>query len=180
MRVNYFRVLELPEQLSIDLQDLERRFYALSRKWHPDRFARATAQEQQTALDTSALLNDGYRTLRHPVSRAEYFLAEKGVAAGDAKKVPPELLEEVFELNMALEELKSGDTDSLPQLRQALARFQEMLSQADSELDNDFQAWDQTASAAVLDRLRATLNRRKYISNLVRETGKALEHYVSD
>jgi molecular chaperone HscB len=182
--VNYFEFLELPDNLSIDAKDLEQRFYALSRKWHPDRFARASAEDQQKALDSSALLNDAYRTLREPVARAEYLLSLRGVGMGDAKadakKVPPELLEEVFELNMALEEVRMGDTDALPQLREAQTRFRGILGQSDRDLESDFAQWDQTHDPQLLERLRARLNHRKYISNLVRDTEQALEKYVSD
>ncbi len=180
MSVNYFEFLEIPEKLTIDPKALEQRFYTLSRKWHPDRFARAGAEEQQRALDSSALLNDAYRTLRDPVARAEYVLSRQGFAPGDAVKPPPELLEEVFELNMALEEVRMCDTEALPQLREARKRFKEMLAQADRDLESDFRAWDETAQPALLDQLRARLNRRKYIFNLVRDTGKALENHVSD
>ena len=53
-----------------------------------------------------AILNDGYRVLRDPIKRAEYLLAQEGFDIGEqrSKNVPPELLEEVFELNMLLEE----------------------------------------------------------------------------
>jgi molecular chaperone HscB len=178
--VNYFEFLDYPEKLNIGLKDLEQRFYALSRKWHPDRFVRASSADQQRALDSSALLNDAYRTLRDPVARTEYLLALKGVAAGDSQKVPPELLEEVFELNMALEEVKMGDADAIPQLRLAEQRFKQMLAQSDRDLEADFQSWDASPEPAILERLRARLNHRKYISNLVSETGKALENHVSD
>lgn len=179
-KATYFEFLDLPEKLDIDLKDLEKRFHALSRRWHPDRFARAGAEEQQRALDASALLNDAYRTLRDPVARTEYLLSLKGIAPGDSKKVPPELLEEVFELNMALEEVKMGDTDALPQLREAQARFRGMLAASDRALEDGFRAWDAEAGPEILGRLRAMLNYRKYISNLVRETEKALDNHVSD
>jgi molecular chaperone HscB len=179
-KATYFEFLELPEKLDIDLKDLEKRFHALSRRWHPDRFARASAEGQERALDASALLNDAYRTLRDPVLRTEYLLSLKGIAPGDSKKVPPELLEEVFELNMALEEVKMGDTEALPQLREAQGRFREMLADSDRALESDWRAWDASADAALLGRLRGRLNHRKYISNLLRETEKALENHVSD
>jgi molecular chaperone HscB len=180
VKATYFEFLELPEKLDIDLKDLEKRFHALSRKWHPDRFARAGAEEQRRALDASALLNDAYRTLRDPVARTEYLLSLKGIAPGDSKKVPPELLEEVFELNMALEEVKMGDTDALPQLRDAQVRFRGMLAASDRALEDDFRAWDAGVESQLLERLRSRLNYRKYISNLVRETEKALDSHVSD
>jgi molecular chaperone HscB len=179
-QVSYFAALELPEQLSIDRKDLEARFYLLSRTLHPDRFARAAPEEQQRALDASALLNDAYRVLRDPVARAEYLLSLRGLVPADSKSVPPELLEEVFELNMALEEVKMGDREAIPQLRQSHKSFQQMLAETDHGLESDFSAWDSTQNPELLDRLRARLNHRKYISNLLRETEKALESHVSD
>ena len=61
--VTFFEILELPTALSLDAADLDKRFYALSRKYHPDLYSRRPAAEQQEALDRSALLNDAYRTL---------------------------------------------------------------------------------------------------------------------
>ena len=111
--MTYYEALGLAPRLSLDLDDLKKRFYDRSRQWHPDRFSRAGAEEQQRALDMTAVLNDGFRTLRDPITRAEYFLKERGRdLSNDA---PPELLEEVFELNMALEELRGGDDSARPQ-----------------------------------------------------------------
>ncbi len=178
--MTYFEALELPEQLSLDRKDLETTFYRLSRKLHPDLFARASAADQERALDASAVLNDAYRVLRDPVTRAEYLLSLKGIAPADSKHVPPELLEEVFELNMALEEVKMGDKEALPQLRQSHLHFQGMLAETDHALESDFREWDAHGKPELLTRLRARLNHRKYISNLLRDTEKALESHVSD
>jgi len=178
--VTYFEVLEIPEKLKLDPKDLESRFYALSRKWHPDRFARAGAEEQQKALDMSALLNDAYRALRDPVARLDYFLSLKGVANGDSNKVPPSLLEEVFELNMALEELKMGDTEVVPQLQQAQEKFRGMLSSIDNRIETLFAQWDESQDTAVLNDLRALQLERNYIRNLVNSTAHALEQHVSN
>src|SRR6266567_4017366 len=107
---NFFEFFGLDAKLRVDLDELQKRFYDLSRRWHPDRFMRQSAEEQTQALQATAILNDGYRTLRDPVKRAEYLLAEEGFPIGEqrSKDVPPELLEEVFELNMMLEELRSA------------------------------------------------------------------------
>ncbi len=104
-------------ELSLDADDLKRRFYERSRQWHPDRFTRANPEDQQRSLNMTALLNDAFRTLRDSVARAEYFLRSNGLEL--SKDVPPELLEEVFELNMALEELRGGDDSARAQLEQA-------------------------------------------------------------
>ena len=84
------------------------------------------AEEQAWSLRQSSLLNDAYRTLKEPVARTAYLLKLEGVRIEDENsetrdmqtkqnRVPADLLEEVFELNMQLEEmranLKMGEDD---------------------------------------------------------------------
>jgi molecular chaperone HscB len=173
---DFFGAFGLAPKLSLDANDLQARFYALSREWHPDRFARAPAAEQERALEMTSLLNDGLRTLKDPVRRAEYVLHEHGfnLAEQRGKDVPPELLEEVFELNMALEELREGDDSAKSQIEEALANFQKIRSEIDAQLGELFTEYDVAQSQDVLARLRAILNRRRYIENLVTEATKTM------
>ena len=201
---SYFALFDLPPKLRIDTASLEKEFYAKSRKLHPDRFAAKGAEEQAAALRASSELNDAYRTLKDPITRTQYLLALEGVeleeqsrAATDAAKAsgtekkqvaPPELLEEAFELNMQLEEMRAnkkfGEDDS--QLRKDLeaakANFEGMLSQTQAELERLWQQWDaavdavdDTGKATVRDQMVALLNRRSYVRNLVRDVNEALE-----
>lgn len=178
---NYYDFFGLDRKLTVDADALQKRFYELSRQWHPDRFTRKSAGEQAQALEATSLLNDGFRTLRDPVKRAEYLLTEEGfpIAEQRSKDVPPELLEEVFELNMMLEELKSGDESARPQLEQAKQNFSGMRADIDRELANLFAKYDaaepqsETAKQA-LHEIRGVLNRRRYIENLIRDVDRAL------
>ena len=166
---DYYELLGLPRRLSLSQDDLQQRFYELSRKWHPDRFARQPEAERRYALDFSSQLNDAYRSLRDPIKRAEYVLKQEGFDIGEqrSKDVPPELLEEVFELNMALEELRSGDESVRPQLLEARNKFLAMLSEIDQQIESQFAAFDQNQSRDALLEIRNLLNRRKYIQNLI-------------
>ncbi len=80
---NYYDFFGLEHRLDLDLRDLEKRFYALSREHHPDRYTLKGREEQQRALDATAILNDAYRTLRDPLARAEYLLKENGFDIGE-------------------------------------------------------------------------------------------------
>lgn len=173
---NYYDFFGIEHRLDLDLRDLERRFYALSRQYHPDRFTLKSAEEQQTALDATAILNDGYRTLRDPLARAEYLLKENGFDIGEqgSKNVPPELLEEVFELNMALEELRAGDESARAGLEEARAKFIAMRDGIDAELKAKFAEYDGSRDRKVLAEVRGILNRRRYVWNLVNEVEKEL------
>lgn len=201
---NYFEFFSLPRKLTIDVPALEKSFYAQSRRLHPDRFAAKPIEEQEAALAQASLLNDAYRTLKDPIARTEYLLKLEGVeleeqsqratesakAAGTQKKqlIPPELLEEVFELNMQLQEMRltkqMGD-DEDPNLRRDLltaqTSFQAMLAALQGELEALWFAWDSAIDAAdqpSLDRTKAKmvvlLNRRSYVRNLVRDVAEAL------
>jgi len=178
---NFYEFFGLERKLVLDNEALQKRFYELSRQWHPDRFSRKSAQEQAEALEATAVINDGYRTLRDPVKRAEYLLTEEGFPIGEqrSRDVPPELLEEVFELNMTLEELKGGDEAARPQLESAKQNFVELRTRIDNELNALFAKYDaaepqsETAKQALHD-VRGVLNRRRYIENLLRDVDRAL------
>ena len=195
----YFTQFDLPQHLHIDLPALEKSFYAQSRRLHPDRFAARPAEEQQAALAASSTLNDAYRTLRDPILRTEYLLTREGIqleeqsrAATDAAKAsgtekkqvaPPDLLEEAFELNMALEELKMGDDpDARAQLESERTKFTAMLNEAQQQLETLWTKWDTAVDAndtaakdAAKNAMVALLNRRSYIRNLVRDVNAALD-----
>jgi molecular chaperone HscB len=199
MSPDYFTLFSLPRHLHLNLPALEKAFYAQSRKLHPDRFASKPQAEQEAALAASSQLNDAYRTLRSPLARTEYLLSLEGIqleeqsraatdaakASGTAKKqvAPPDLLEEAFELNMALEELKMGDDpDAKAQLEAARTKFTAMLDDLQSQLESLWTAWDTavdtndlTAQSSNKDAMVALLNRRSYIRNLVRDVTAALE-----
>jgi molecular chaperone HscB len=173
---DYFQLLEIPRTLNLSLDELQEQYYRLSRQLHPDRFMRKPAAEQQHALDLSSALNDAYRTLKDPIKRAQYMLSQEQFDIGEqrSKDVPPELLEEVFELNMALEEMRSGDDSARPQLEAAEKNFTGMLQEIDQLLQSLFEKYDQSQSRDVLAEIRGVLNRRKYILNLVSEVQKTL------
>lgn len=176
---DYYEFFDLPRRLGLDPEDLKNRFYMLSRLLHPDRYTRRSEQEKRFSLEASSILNDAYRVLKDPIQRAEYVLRQEGFPIGDQrnKDVPPELLEEVFELNMALDELRGGDLEVLPQLDAMRRKFLDMLAELDRDLESLFARHDgapEEARRQVLARIRSLLNRRRYISNLVQEVDKQL------
>src|SRR5215469_9823904 len=202
--MSYFEVFSLPPKLTIDTAALEKQFYTLSRKLHPDRFAGKPLAEQEAALAQSSQLNDAYRTLKDPIQRTQYLLKLEGIeleeqskAATDAARatgvekkqvVPPELLEEVFELNMQLQEMRAakqmGEDD--PDLRRDLVAakesFDQKMAQTQQELEALWTAWDagvdagdEAAKSRAKDAMVVLLNKRSYLRNLVRDVNDALE-----
>ena len=202
--LDYFSFFSLPRKLLLDVPALEKSFYVLSRKLHPDRFAAKSIGEQEAALGQASLLNDAYRTLKDPIARTEYLLGLEGIEleeqsqrateaarnTGRPKKqlIPPELLEEVFELNMQLQEMRmakeTGDEED-PQLRRDLVatqdKFQTMMMDLQEELRVLWAAWDtaldqgnEPGRSAAKTAMVVLLNRRSYVRNLLRDVGEAL------
>jgi molecular chaperone HscB len=171
MTRDYFEFFDLPRNLAIDTKDLEKRFYALSRQLHPDLHSRKSAAERDYALESTAVLNDAYRTLRDPIARAMYLLKLEGFDIGEqgTKDVPPEVLEEMFELNMALEELLESTPEGggAAYVNGPWAQTADMLAKADADLEARFSEWDASHRRETLEEIRGVLNRRKYISNLI-------------
>src|SRR5262249_7513096 len=169
--MDYFEVFGLPRTLGIDLAALEKTFHDLSRKYHPDYFTSATPAERTQAFRMTALLNDSYRTLRHPIRRVEYLVGLEGFKA-DGSKVPQALLMEVFEINEKLEDVKGGRA-SIEEVDALRAEIQEKRDRFDSELQAASLEWDELlkggASEARLKdqlvRLTEILSESSYIRN---------------
>ena len=203
---DYFTFFSLPPKLHLDTSALEKAFYSLSRKLHPDRFASKPLAEQEAALAQSSQLNDAYRTLKDPILRTQYLLTLEGIqleeqskAATEAARttgvekkqvVPPELLEEVFELNMQLAEMRAArqmgeDSESEPELRRSLLTakdaFDDKMVETQAELEALWSEWDAALDAGdrpaqlkARDAMVTLLNKRNYLRNLVRDVNEAL------
>ena len=189
---DYFSVFGLVPRLDLDLGMLEHEFHKLSRKLHPDRFGRASANEKEWSLAGTALLNDAYRTLRDPICRTQYLLKLHGAEIGeehsgkdrkDPSRAPADLLEEVFDLNMQLEEMRAAhkmgevDPELAASLTQAKKKFDGLLDDVDRDLRAQWKDWDEGNEAAresAQKTMVALLDRRRYLNNLVRDVTETL------
>ena len=183
--VDHFEVFGLPRRLGIDTAELQRKFYELSRRGHPDFHQGETPERQAEILEASARLNAAYRALRDPLARIEYLVRlEEGrntrEGATVKPKAPPELLEEMFEIQEALQEAKSGGLDA--GARETLVaqrdRLRERCEQEESRLRGPLSlAWDAAAVAERAETLKAfkdSLAVRAYLRTVIDDIDEAL------
>lgn len=114
--MDHFARLGVPAALDLEPAALDKAYFALQRQWHPDRFVAKPADERAKASVEAAALNEAYRTLKDPLSRAVYLASLKGVELpSDGKTIDdPELLMEVMDAREELEEASSvGEVDAL-------------------------------------------------------------------
>jgi len=111
-KYDYFELLGMPKRFAIDTQQLEKHYWALQRKLHPDNFHRATTREKGYSEDVSATINEAYHTLKHPNRRARYLMELMDVPLDETAGTisDPDLLTEVMEIRMQLEETEDDET----------------------------------------------------------------------
>jgi molecular chaperone HscB len=183
--VNFFEVFELPRRLAVDGEELQRRFYALARRTHPDFHQAAPPAERAAAEERAALVNAAYRTLRDPIARVDYLVRlEEGRATregADARpQAPSSLLAEMFEIQEALAEAKAGALDDAMRATLAGRRAALLARYADEEarLRGPLSAgWDAASEAerpAALAALKDALATRAYLRTVIADLAEAL------
>ncbi len=180
---DHWAVLGLERRLELERGDLERRFHALNRRFHPDYYRLRSTEEQAISLDDSAAVNAAYRTLRDPVGRVEYLLELEGMALGAAGQArpPADLFEEIMELQEARQELEASGPEAPAELRERLAAARDELEarreRTEADLVAVFPRWDvapESERRRLLGEMRDILATRAYLKTILRDLGSAL------
>ncbi len=156
---------------------LATQFRTLSRRFHPDRFGAADAATQDDALTSTALVNDAYRILKDPFTRAEYLLRrERSVKIGEMRdsKPPKELFATVMELQEALMEFQDGDESQRSSLEAARVEFTEAYEALKTKLGQLFLAYDSGDTETALDGMQDVVATRGYLRRVLDNLNKNL------
>jgi len=154
--MNFFEILEIdPPKLSLDPLSLEKKFYELSRKLHPDHRGADTE-----VLEKSAALNGAYRALKEPWVRANYILKLKGVKLGS--KLPPCLAPLYFEMQ------EVDDKQALMTLKEQLLKAKELRAH---QLTATFRAYDESPekTAEILKYIEELVLENNYAASMLRD-----------
>ena len=163
----YFTVFQIEPQFDIDTDSLEQNYRTLAARFHPDRFASASAFEQKQAVMMSSTVNEAYRTLKNPTDRAAYLLRQQGIDADapEHTSFAPEFLMQQMEWRETLAEARGGQDQT------ALTALDKEISGAQQELWQDLREAfrrQQYEDAAQLVRQGRFLDKlKKEISNLL-------------
>jgi molecular chaperone HscB len=182
--IDDFACLGLPRHLQLDAQLLAERFHERSRRIHPDFFQTKSEREQSLSLEASARLNRAYRTLRDPIERMDALIRLETGQREIAAKAPPDLVEEIFELQELLESARERHSD--PELRERLkveqGTLQQRLAELDKELEQLSARWDRAIDSdveadkqALIAAMRDRLSGRHYLVNTIDDMTMTLE-----
>lgn len=189
---DYFASFNLGYKLNIDLARLEKQYYELSRRFHPDYFQQRTKEEQEISLENTALLNKAYQCLKDPEKRAAYLIRLIEGDAPEKTRAPAELFEDIFEIQEALEERRGidpSDTARYAALKQtlqaALEKMQSYREEEQARLSTAFLEWDQLeskrrgfgfspAQKSCLAQMKQTLAHTGYLDRVIQDINAAL------
>lgn len=105
--MNYFELYDITVSFGVNTDAVKRKFYELSKKYHPDFYINESKEKQEEILELSTLNNKAYHVLSHPLRRIEYVLKLHDlIAEGDKYQLPQSFLMEMMDINEALMELE--------------------------------------------------------------------------
>lgn len=193
---DYFTCFELGYRLDIDLKSLERQYYKMSRKFHPDYYQQKSQEEQAISLENTALLTQAYRTLKDPLKRVAYLIR---LVEGDKNiltKAPADLFEEILEIQETLEAIQrcgAGEAEQkqalIQTLKHVLGRMEAYQAEAEKALEALSSEWDRLelarqdasfsdAQRGCLTEMKKILSHRTYVDRIVGDVQTALEKQV--
>jgi molecular chaperone HscB len=166
--MNYFELFEIPVQLRVNTSELSQKFFALSRKYHPDFFIGEPEDVQVEMLEKSSLLNRAWKTFKDPDATLRYVLQLNGLVEEEEKyTLPPDFLMEVMDLNEQL--MDAEDIASKKDILPALSRLQEEIYEPVKDIIEN-QAGDTVPEADLL-KVKAYYFKKKYLDRMREQLG---------
>jgi molecular chaperone HscB len=167
------------ENLNIDTEDLEKRLFELSKKFHPDRFAGKSAEEIQFSHDHSSAINNAYRILKNPISRAKYAVErELGSIEEKSASVPVDMADLFFEVHDHLDTIQESNgnppADALKAVEQAETELREKVRALEKDLKEKFDRYDEKPEREWIEQMKEILSHRSYIQSFLRQIDNTL------
>jgi molecular chaperone HscB len=163
--MNYFELYELPVSFELDEGALKRKFYELSKRYHPDFYINETPEKQAEVLELATLTNKAYQTLSHLQKRIEYILELKGLLSEDGQyQLPQEFLMEMMEVNEALMDLEFEiDPALLNQITEKIAAMEQDLLAELQDATRKFDTANTDAQQEIVQKIIDIWYRQKYL-----------------
>ena len=160
--MNYFEFYGIPESFNIDVASLKKKFYALSKQYHPDFYAGEDEAKQQEILELSTLNNKAYQVLSDPTRRMEYILKLHNLVSEGAKpQLPADFLMEMMDINERLMDVE--DAEHLAAVTSEVLAIEGDINDKFAALTAGYPDLDHTAQENRLNEIAEIYFRQKYL-----------------
>jgi molecular chaperone HscB len=166
-RMNYFELYGIPVSFEVDPGVLKKKYYELSRRYHPDFFTQASPEEQADVLEKSSQVNKAYKAFRDKDATMQYLLEMKGLVEPEEKyQLDPLFLSEVMDINEQLMEWEMEEDPEL--LERAETAANELLKSIYDEVEQDMAGYQEAVtSEKALLRVKDYYYRKKYLQRIL-------------
>lgn len=163
--MDYFELYELPVSFGVDEGALKRKYYELSKKFHPDFYISESQQEQDRVLELSTLNNKAYQVLSHPLKRIEYVLSLNNlIGEGEKYQLPQQFLMEMMEVNESIMEQEfAPDAAALAEIEGQVGDIEAKLFDELKKNTETFDSDPQADKAKLLLKIKDIWYREKYL-----------------
>lgn len=162
--MNYFELYNIPVTLQPDATKVKQQFYLLSRKYHPDFYGQATADEQAEILEKASQVNQAYKVFQQPEETIKYVLQIKGLLEEEEKyQLSPDFLMEMMELNERAMELNGPEEAA--QLRNDILNFENEIYEPVKAIVENYQ--EATGTEKELLQVKEYYYRKKYLKRIL-------------
>jgi len=160
--MNYFEFYNLPESFNPDQAELKKKFYQLSKKYHPDFYANEDDAKQQEILELSTLNNKAYQALSNPAKTLEYVLRSHNLVTEGAKpQLPGDFLMEMMDINERLMEV--DDAQQLGHITAEVLAIESDMNEELAALTHDYTQLNDTTKESRLNDIANIYFRQKYL-----------------
>jgi molecular chaperone HscB len=162
--MNYFELFEIPFQLNVNKESLPRKYFELSKKYHPDRYINESAEKQAELLDLSASINKALKIFQNEDETIKYALQLKGLLEEEEKySLPPDFLMQVMEINEQL--MDAGDDPGVKnKLQTVIAQLQSEIYEPVKKIIEHYQ--EGVSSQEELLQVKDYYYKKKYLQRL--------------
>jgi molecular chaperone HscB len=165
--MNYFQLFEIPEQIIIDQALLQKKYYELSKKFHPDFYTHSSIEEQNEALENSSFLNTAYQTLKNVYKTIEYILKLNNILQEDEKQsLSPDFLMDMMEVNEELAEAKT--IENKPEIKRIKNLIENLEHSLYAAIENKVESYSlETKNENLLKELKEYYFKKKYLNRIL-------------
>lgn len=165
--MNNFELFEIPVSFTPDLKLLKQKFYALSRKFHPDFYTQENDFEQSDALEKSSQINKAFKIFQSRDETIKYVLQLKGLVEEEEKyELSPLFLMEMLELNEQLMEAKMEQrAEALVGVADAIAGIKHEIYEPVKSIVESYQ--EGTTTTEQLLKVKEYYYKKKYLNRIL-------------